>query len=519
MKKRIFFLIAALLIAVTSLLMAAIFQLYKDSETVKRDIFSKEVFNAGTEIINKIDQVLKGDSIVIVTPVANALDTILFQRHAKKLILDPARVHPIGVIRSTITYMRDNKIDTHYDTTYFDTTRYTSIVPYPMPWESDYDTYVTNRNVQRRVKTGIDVDLIEMDSNTVRLLNKNFLHRIIKEALLNQNINAEFEFALYNEYTTDFVVPFNQIVTEAILQNSHIFTLKPSEKFLAPHYIMLYFPMERLILFQRNSFITTLIVVLVSVILLIFIFMLFTLYRQKKISDIKNDFINNITHEFKTPLSTITLACDALMNEQLNAKKNNREAYISIISDEKERLKLMVNNILQLAQLKKGQLHLFLEPCNIHELITQICNNFSLLIKSNNGEIKHYLYAEHYTILADRMHFQNVITNLIENGIKYTNDHPNIAIRTENNKKSLIVSVSDSGIGITKKNLKHIFNEFYRVPTGNIHDQKGQGLGLVYVKRIVDMHGGSLSVSSEVNKGTTFSIALPIKNMNKFKPV
>ncbi|MDR0207504.1 MAG: HAMP domain-containing histidine kinase [Bacteroidales bacterium] len=511
MKKRIILLIAVLLTTITSLLVAAIFQLYKDSETVKRDIFSKEVLNAGTEVVNRIDLVLKGDSIVIVTPVTNAHDTILFQKHAKKLILDPSRVHPIGVIRSTITYMRDNKIDTRYDTIYFDTTRYSSIVPYPMPWESDYDTYVTRQNIQRKVKTGTDDDLIEMDSNTVRLLNKDYLYRIIKEALLNQNISADFEFALYNAYTTEFVIPFKQIATETILQNSYIFTLKPSEKFLATHYIMLYFPMERLILFQRNSFISTLIVVFVSVFLLIFVFMLFTLYRQKKIADVKNDFINNMTHEFKTPLSTISLACDALMNEQLNSKKNNREAYISIISDEKERLKLMVNNILQLAQLKKGQLHLYLEPCNIHELITQICNNFTLLIKSNKGEIKHYLYAEHHTILVDRMHIQNVITNFIENGVKYTNDRPNIAIRTENNKKSLIISVTDCGIGISKKNLKYIFNDFFRVSTGNIHDQKGQGLGLVYVKKIIDLHGGTINVSSEVNKGTTFSIALPIK--------
>jgi two-component system phosphate regulon sensor histidine kinase PhoR len=305
------------------------------------------------------------------------------------------------------------------------------------------------------------------------------------------------------------VVPPSEPIKEKILQSDFIFSLKPSEKFLAPHYIMLYFPTERLILLQRNSFITTLIVILVSIILLLFIFMLFTFYRQKKISDIKNDFINNMTHEFKTPISTITLACEALTNE--HTKKNNREAYISIINDENERLKLMVNNILQLAQLKKGQLHLQWVSCDIHELIAHICDSFSLLIKSSHGEIREYLYAEQFTLQVDRMHFQNVIINLIENGMKYTIGEPKIAIRTENDKKNLLISVSDNGIGMTKKQIKNIFNDFYRVATGNIHNQKGQGLGLVYVKKIVELHGGSISVASVLEKGTTFCIALPLK--------
>jgi signal transduction histidine kinase len=247
--------------------------------------------------------------------------------------------------------------------------------------------------------------------------------------------------------------------------------------------------------------------------MLLFIIMLFILYRQKKISDIKNDFINNITHEFKTPLSTITLACEALSDEFTISHKKNRNACISIISDENERLKLMVNNILQLAQLKKGQLNLFMEPCNIHELISHICDSFSLLIKSYSGELNQYLYAEHYNLMIDKMHIQNVIVNLIENGIKYSKNQPKIAIHTENDKKNMLIIVSDSGVGISKKSMKYIFHEFYRVPTGNIHNQKGQGLGLVYVKKIVELHGGTITVESEIDKGSRFCIALPFKQI------
>jgi len=509
MKKRVIFSVAAVIIVVTSLLMVTIFQLYKDAETVQRNIFSSEMEKIATEVINKIDKVLKGDTINFIPAVKASADTTqpsLFQKHAKKYILDASRVQPIGVIHSTITYMRNDSISTTYDTVYFDTTRYASITPYPMPWETDIAAFIANQNAKRG-----KIELIEMDSNTMRLLNKEFLYRIIKESLLNQNITADFEFALYNFYTTSFVVAPSEHIVEKILQSKFIYSLKPSEKFLTPHYLMLYFPTERLILLQRNSFIATLIVVLVSIIMLLFVFMLFILYRQKKIADIKNDFINNMTHEFKTPISTITLACEALSGERMSANKKNRDAYVSIISDENERLKLMVSNILQLAQLKKGQLKLHLEPCNVHELIIKICDSFSLFFKTNNGELREYLYAEHYTLSIDEMHIQNVIINLIENGIKYSKNYPKIAIKTENDKKNILISVSDSGIGITKKALKHIYDEFYRVSTGNIHNQKGQGLGLVYVKKIVELHGGSITVVSEIGKGTTFCIALPLK--------
>jgi len=513
MKKRVIFSVATLLIVVTSLLLLTIFQLYKDAETVKRNIFALEVFNAGTDIINKIDQVLKGDTLFTLPTAVESIDStkaILFQKHAKKFIFDASRLQPIGVIYSTIKYMRNDLTLTKNDTVYFDTTRYKSIIPYPMPWETDIAAFIEEQN-SKKGKKGFDIDLIEMDSNTVKLLNKEFLYRIIKESLLAQNISADFEFALYNFYTTEFVVPpSNPNLTEKMLHSQFIFTLKPSEKFLT-HLIMLHFPSERLILLQRNSFITTLIIALVGIILLLFIFILSILYRQKKIADIKNDFINNITHEFKTPLSTITLACEALSDELMTSKKENRNSCISIIFDENERLKLMVNNILQLAQLKKGQLNLYLELCNMHELITRICDSFSLLIKSSHGELKQYFYAEHYHLMIDKMHIQNVIANLIENGIKYSKEKPEIALKTENDKKNLLISISDNGIGMNKKNLKNIFQEFYRVTTGNIHNQKGQGLGLVYVKKIIELHGGTISVISEPDKGSTFCVALPLK--------
>ena len=520
MKKRVIFSVAAILIVATSLLLVAIFQLYKDAETVQKSIFTTEVVSAATEIVNKIDHVLKADTLPMVPMVKDPADTlqaILFQKHAKKFILDASRVQPVGVIRSTINYMRNNVIITTNDTIYFDTIRYQMIVPYPMPWETDIAAFIETQNTKRG-KKGFNIDLIEMDSNTIRLLNKEFLYRIIKEALVAQNINANFEFALYNAYTTEFVVLPNPSMTEKLLKSELIFSLKPSDRFLAPHYLMLYFPSERLILLQRNSFITTLIIVFVCMIMLIFIFMLYTLYRQKRIADIKNDFINNMTHEFKTPLSTITLACEALSDDLMSSNKSNRDAYVSIVADENERLKLMVNNILQLAQLKKGQLNMQFESCNMHELILHTCDSFSLLIKSYRGELREYLYAEHYTLMVDKMHIQNVIINLVENGIKYSKEEPKIAIRTENDKKNLLISISDNGIGMTKKSMKYIFNDFYRVSTGNIHNQKGQGLGLVYVKKIVHLHGGSISVTSEVDKGTTFCIALPLKHVS-IKPI
>jgi two-component system phosphate regulon sensor histidine kinase PhoR len=238
---------------------------------------------------------------------------------------------------------------------------------------------------------------------------------------------------------------------------------------------------------------------------------LYQLMRQKKISEIKTDFINNMTHEFKTPISTISLACEALSDKDIIKSKSLYDNYINVINEENRRLGGMAERILQSASLEKGQIILKKERVDIHEVILEAINNIHLQGEKKGGRIKTNLKAESFIISADKVHITNVIFNLLDNANKYTPVSPEIIITTENSYSGLLISVKDNGTGISKANQKKIFEKLYRIPTGNIHNVKGFGLGLSYVKAIVEQHGGKISLESELNKGTKFIVYLPVE--------
>lgn len=516
MRKRLIIPIICLLALTAILLLVAIFKLYTEAEKVQRSIFASEVLSAGDDIVNKIDAVLKGDSIPAKTeqPILSS-DSVptVFHKYSKKFLLDSATRTPIGVIRSIMSYTEKNIFVTQYDTTYFDT-NYRKNFPFmPSQWETDFDVsqFEDKRSGARNNRYKKDINLIEMDSSTMELLNRDFLNRIIKESLGDIAQKHEFDFALYNAFTTQFVVPPSIVSPEVILKSEYIFSLKNSDRFIAPHYLILFFPAERGIYFEMMKTISLLILFFLSIILIISAFTLFYLHRQKKTTDVRNDFINNMTHEFKTPIATISLACEAIADESTVEDAAAKMAYVSIIKDENERLKNMVNNILQLAQLKKGQLKMNIEKFDLHQLIKSVTESVALQISSNNGILRVKLDAPNPLIFADKTHIENCLINLVENAIKYSKKNPEIEICTQSDKKNMIISIKDNGIGIAKKNIKRIFNEFFRVTKGNIHDSKGFGMGLDYVKKIVSLHGGSITVKSEINKGSTFTLYLPIK--------
>jgi two-component system phosphate regulon sensor histidine kinase PhoR len=218
-----------------------------------------------------------------------------------------------------------------------------------------------------------------------------------------------------------------------------------------------------------------------------------------------------MTHEFKTPISTISLACEALNDKDIRNIPNLSENYISIIGDENKRLGVMAEKILQTAILDQGKLKIKKEPVNIHETILDVVKKFSMQVEINDGEIRTNLMAENPMLMADKVHLSNIIGNLLDNANKYSPKQPFINVETKQSNKGLIFSVEDNGIGISKANQKKIFDKLFRVPTGNIHNFKGFGLGLSYVKAIVDEHGGNIEVESELDKGTKFSIFLPFE--------
>jgi two-component system phosphate regulon sensor histidine kinase PhoR len=235
-----------------------------------------------------------------------------------------------------------------------------------------------------------------------------------------------------------------------------------------------------------------------------------SLFDQRKLSEIKSDFINNMTHEFKTPLATISLAVDALRNEKVQQDKEKTRYFSGIIKEENVRMNKHVETILQAALMERQELQLNLQPLHVNEIITDILDNYQLQLKDKQGEIILHLNAKNDLISADEVHFTNLISNLVDNAIKYSKERPRVTIATHCTKKSLVLRVEDNGIGMNKETVKRIFEKFYRAHTGNLHDVKGFGLGMSYVKTVLDAHKGKVKVESTLGKGSAFIIEMPL---------
>ena len=240
------------------------------------------------------------------------------------------------------------------------------------------------------------------------------------------------------------------------------------------------------------------------------VFCLIVIVRQKKLSAIKNDFINNMTHEFKTPIATISLAAQMLKDGAVTSAPDSVDRIATIIRDESKRLTFQVERVLQTALFTETRMKLKLKNININQLIEDLLPKFCLRVEDKGGQVFGHLDADQDEVVADEVHITNVISNLVDNAIKYCAKAPEISIYTRNRDKNVVISVIDNGIGIAKKDQKLIFERFYRVSTGNLHDVKGFGLGLSYVKKIVEAHGGHVEVESSPGKGSCFDIVLPL---------
>lgn len=239
------------------------------------------------------------------------------------------------------------------------------------------------------------------------------------------------------------------------------------------------------------------------------------LLRQKKLSEIKNDFINNMTHEFKTPLATISLAVDALRNEKVLASREKLSYFSGIIKEENKRMNKQVETILQAALTDRQELQLNLKPIHVHQVLHNALDNFSLQLQERKGIVDIQSNATYDLINADEVHFTNLISNLVDNAVKYSRDNLQIKITTCSNNKSVTIRIDDNGIGMSKETVKRIFEKFYRAHTGNLHNVKGFGLGLSYVKTVVDAHHGKIKVESILGKGTSFIIEMPLLKLNE----
>jgi signal transduction histidine kinase len=329
----------------------------------------------------------------------------------------------------------------------------------------------------------------------------------VEKSLKESGIAIDFEYAVI-KWNRMIAFKSNKYQLQKNIQSYNI-RLFPDDFYNNTSYLAIYFPNRRNFIIRSLGFVGVSSSLLTIFLILTFAFTLYVIYRQKKLSDMKSDFVNNMTHELKTPISTISLASQMLSDKSIPATDKNTDRISDIISEESKRLGYQVEKVLQIAKFDQGKLNFKFKEVHIHELIESVISNFMLQIESRNGILIPSLHADNDLVKADTVHMTNVISNLLDNAVKYITKIPEIYIETWNEDKNLLLIIRDNGIGISRANQHRIFDKFYRVSTGNIHNVKGFGLGLSYVKKIVDEHQGTIRVNSEVGVGSTFTISLP----------
>lgn len=340
------------------------------------------------------------------------------------------------------------------------------------------------------------------------------LNIILEKVLVNNGVELPFTYTIVDLqgkvlYKCHKDIHIN---SESSEYNEYTQRLFPFEDSRNSAYLKVTFPTKQnFILNSMNLLLPS--IALVTLILCVFIVAIIIIFRQKQLSNIKNDFVNNMTHEFKTPISTISLASQMLMDPAVGKTPDTLKYISNVIRDETKRLSFQVEKVLQMAIFEKDKSMLKLNEIRINSLIKDIIGNFSLKVTSKGGKITSNLKATYDVALIDEVHFTNVIFNLMDNAQKYCDKPLLLTIETWNEKDNLFISIEDNGIGISKEDLKRIFEKFYRVSTGNLHNVKGFGLGLAYVKKIIQEHRGAIKVESEINIGTKFIITIPtLKN-------
>lgn len=353
-----------------------------------------------------------------------------------------------------------------------------------------------------------------------------FLKKILMQEFIELNLDLDFSFGVFDNARRKMIilngyyladvgnntrVSQSGLKLESLLKESYyeigIFpTISGS-----PGTLKVFFPNKTSYLWSSVLQLLVLSLLLTLIILACFSYVIYIVFRQKKLSDIKNDFVNNMTHEFKTPIATISLASDSIVSPKIIAEPDKVKKFADIIKQENRRMLSQVEKVLQMALLDKHDFKLNFKELNIHEIIDQAVDNINLQIQHRDGIITKELNATNSIILGDPIHLTNIIYNLLDNANKYSPEKPEISVTTRNSGNFIEIKISDKGIGMNRDAQKMIFEKFYRVPTGNLHNVKGFGLGLSYVKAMTMKHNGRVDVESEPGKGSTFTLNFPVK--------
>jgi len=361
----------------------------------------------------------------------------------------------------------------------------------------------------------VDINYYTVDINEE--LHPFYLETLLKREFYNQYVREDFQYGIYDCFTDSIVfgnmIKFSEDSLYSPTNEQSLINTYPNLKWEKKdgHYFTVFFPNinDDVAKIEPNTFSSWWYLVFVGIFpLLFFAYSINVILKQKRLSDIKNDFINNMTHELKTPISTIGLSSEMLLKGTIT-EKEDIQRYAGVIFKENNRLKNQVERVLNIAKLDKEKLELKKEVFHLHEILEEAKDIFEFNQLTHDGKITLQLDAVSDTINGDSVHIGNVIYNLIDNAVKYCKNKPEVIVRTYNEKKGVCLEIEDNGIGIKREHLKMIFDKFYRVSTGNIHDVKGFGLGLYYVGLVVEAHHGTIDVKSTPGKGSTFKIWLP----------
>lgn len=363
-------------------------------------------------------------------------------------------------------------------------------------------TILPARNIVRQRTTNYYV------VNTANEIDPNSLEYFLQRELEAMALQIDFEYAVFDCHTNEMVYGNFCTYAPEKERNLELGNLPKYSEFT--YYFGVKFPTRAGYLFTKMQ-ISVLLSALLLITVLFFTYSIFVILRQKRFSEMQKDFINNMTHEFKTPISTIKISADVFLNNAQVQQDHRLLQYAGIIKEQNQRLNNQVENVLQLASLERGNFELKWERFDLHPFLTDIAATTALQVEKMGGHFKTNFAPTDFYIQADRLHLSNVLHNLLDNAMKYCKQTPDIKFSTIQKGQTVQIIIADNGIGISKEQQPKIFEKFYRVPTGNIHNVKGFGLGLFYVKNICKKHGWKLTLESEVDKGTTVMITMPIE--------
>ncbi|RED98816.1 two-component system phosphate regulon sensor histidine kinase PhoR [Marinoscillum furvescens DSM 4134] len=353
-------------------------------------------------------------------------------------------------------------------------------------------------------------NMLISERSVMSRFNPHQLDSLLAGEFRDRGIDIPFNYAVVSPINNRLLLINNRDHKEALEKSELRASLFPNDLIGEQNWLVVNFPDKQQYLLSKIWLTMASSGLLVLVIVGSFGYSIHTILRQKKLSEMKNDFINNMTHELKTPIATISLACEALSDREIKQMEGMRERYLKMIGDENKRLGEQVERVLHMAALDRNDIELKCEVMQLKELVEHAREKTMIQVESRQGTIRLIDNAPNIQVYGDPTHLTNILVNLLENANKYSNDAPDITIRMYAKGKNVHISVQDRGIGMTKEAQNHIFQKFYRVPTGDIHNVKGFGLGLAYVKTMVEMHSGTVSVESEWGKGSKFTITLPV---------